>query len=396
MKSRSSVSSPAFARCLIFGFVLWVSAPKSGRAEDSLTFKNQSWQEDDHRIRVDSQYVQIESDLSTTTHVKAMGLIDAIAGATPTGERPATAGAPVPMATMHDRRKAWDAELSHQFSRVSVTAGFANSRESDYVSNGWSLNTVTDFNEKNTSLLVGYGRTDDKINEEKLGWTTKRPKTGNDFLVGVNQLIDANTSVTANISYGASRGYMSDPYKIVSTTKLNVDPGFYYTVPENRPQTKDKVSVFLGLNRNFEPAHGALEASYRFYHDTFGIASHTLSLLWIQKLGEHVTLQPSLRLYRQSAADFYYYDTDAAGIVTSYEPRLGETGTGRAPFYSSDYRLSKMQTVDAGLKLVWQIRPWLAVDAAYNRYVSRGLDRVTPQSAFSRAHTFTVGFKLSR
>ena len=107
MKSRSSVSSPAFARCLIFGFVLWVSAPKSGRAEDSLTFKNQSWQEDDHRIRVDSQYVQIESDLSTTTHVKAMGLIDAIAGATPTGERPATAGAPVPMATMHDRRKAW-------------------------------------------------------------------------------------------------------------------------------------------------------------------------------------------------------------------------------------------------------------------------------------------------
>ena len=55
-----------------------------------------------------------------------------------------------------------------------------------------------------------------------------------------------------------------------------------------------------------------------------------------------------------------------------------------------------MQTVDAGLKLVWQIRPWLAVDAAYDRYVSRGLDGFTPQSAFSRAHTFTVGFKLSR
>jgi hypothetical protein len=382
-------------RCLLFGLALWLSLPKSGRAESSLTFKNQSWQEDDHRIRVDSQYMLLESDLSTSTHFKLMGLIDAIAGATPTGEKPATAGAPVPLATMHDRRKAWDTELFHQFSRVGVTAGFANSRESDYVSNGWSLNTVTDFNEKNTNLLIGYGRTDDKINEEKLGWSKKRPKTGNDFLLGVNQLLDPNTSITANISYGQSKGYMSDPYKIVSTTRLNVDPGFYYTVPENRPEKKNKVSLFVGLNRNYENLHGALDASYRYYHDTFGISSHTLSLLWLQKIGEHVTVQPSLRLYRQSAADFYYFDADAAGIVTSYEPLLGETGTGQAPFYSSDYRLSRMQTVDAGLKITWQIKPWLEVNAAYNRYVSRGLDHVTPQDAFSRASTYTFGLKFT-
>ena len=72
------------------------------------------------------------------------------------------------------------------------------------------------------------------------------------------------------------------------------------------------------------------------------------------------------------------------------------TGSGRAPFYSSDYRLAQMQTVDAGLKVVWKIKPWLEVDAAYSRYISRGLDRVTPQDAFSRANTFTVGLKLTR
>ena len=380
---------------LLLGGILLLSLPKGGRAEDSLTLKNQSWQEASQRIRVDSQYAQIDSDLTTSTHFKLMGLIDAIAGATPTGEKPATVGAPVPLASMHDRRKAWDTELSHQFTRVSVTAGFANSRESDYVSNGWSLNTVTDFNQKNTGLLLGYGRTDDKINEEKLGWTIKRPKTGNDFLVGVNQLIDANTSVTMNVSYGQSRGFMSDPYKIVSTTKLDLDPGFYYTIPENRPMKRDKVSVFAGINRTFEPVHGAVEGSYRFYRDTFGITSHTLAVLWLQKLGEHVILQPSLRLYRQSAADFYYFDLDRANIVTSYEPLRGETGTGRAPFYSSDYRLSRMQTVDAGIKVIWTVRPWLALDAAYNRYVSRGLDHVTPQDAFSRANTITFGVKFT-
>lgn len=376
--------------------MLWLGLPKTGRGEDSLTFKAQSWQEDDRRIRVDSQYALLEADLSTSTHFKMMGLIDSIAGATPTGEKPLVPGDATPLASMRDRRKAWDSELSHQFARINVTAGFANSRESDYVSNGWSLNTVTDFNDKNTNLLLGYGRTDDKINEEKLGWTIRRPKVGNDFLVGLTQLLNPNTSVTGNVSYGRSHGYMSDPYKIVSTTRLDLDPGFYYTVPENRPTEKNKVSIFLGVNRNFEKLHGALDASYRYYHDTFGITSHTTTVLWVQKIGEHLIVQPSIRFYRQSAADFYYTDLDAAGVVTSYEPVRGETGTGRAPFYSSDYRLSYMQTVDLGLKVVWKIKSWASIDAAYDRYASRGLDHVTPQDAFTQANTFTVALKFSR
>jgi hypothetical protein len=381
---------------MIFGFVLWLSLPKASRGEDTLTLKDQSWQEANQRVRVDSQYAQLDADLSTSTHFKVMGLIDSIAGATPTGEKPLTVGGATPEAPMHDRRKAWDAEFSHQFTRVNLTAGFANSRESDYVSNGWSLNTVTDFNDKNTNLLVGYGRTDDKINEEKLGWTIKRPKTGNDFLIGVNQLLDPNTSVSANISYGKSHGFESDPYKIVSTTMLDLDPGFYYTVPENRPSEKNKVSVFLAGNHNVEKLNGALDASYRYYHDTFGITSHTLSLLWVQKLGDSFIVQPFVRLYRQSAADFYYTDLDAAGIVTSYEPILGETGTGKAPYYSSDYRLSKMQTVDVGLKLVWKIRPWISADIAYDRYTMSGLDHVTASDAYCKANVFTFGLKFTR
>ena len=381
------------ARCQLVGLVLLLSSPRAARAEASLSLKDQSFQEEDNRIRVDTNYGQVDDDLTTSTHFKVMGLIDSIAGATPTGEKSPVPGGQVPLATMHDRRKSWNAELTHQFERVSLTAGFANSRESDYFSNGWSLNGLIDFNQKNTSLLLGYGRADDRINEEKLGWTVTRPKTSNDFIVGLNQLIDPDTAVTANVSYGQARGYMSDPYKIVSTTMLDLDPGTYYTVPENRPMERNKLSVFLALNHNFERWHGALEASYRYYHDNFGINSNTLTLLWLQKVGAQVTVQPSLRLYRQTAANFYYVDLDRSGVVTSYGA-LGETGTGRAPFYSSDYRLSYMQTVDAGLKVVWQVKPWLAVDAAYDRYVSRGLDHVTPQSAFFSANTFTFGIKF--
>jgi hypothetical protein len=400
---------PDTTRCLVIGAVLLLTLPKSGRAEDSLYFKNQSWQEfgtfptnvvgvptNDRRIRVDSQYSQLDYDLSTTTHLSVMGLIDGIVGATPTGELPTSPGANPPFAHMEDRRKAWDATLSHQFDRVSVTVGFANSRESDYVSNGISLNTVTDFNDKNTSLLIGYGRTDDKINEEKLGWTTKRAKTGNDFMVGVNQLIDMNTSMSVAVSYGQSRGFESDPYKIVSTTKLDLDPGTYYTPPENRPTHKNKVSIFLGLNHNLDALRAAIDASYRFYNDTYGISSSTLTLIWLQKVGENISLQPSIRYMEQSAADFYYPNLDKAGVITTYEPILGETGTGRAPFYSSDYRLSHMRTTDYGFKVVWTAKPWLAVDVALNRYEMHGLDGVTPQILFCKANTITFGVKFMR
>ncbi len=393
MKSRPILPPQGSARTHILSLLLLLATSRSGRAEDTLAVKDQSYQEGDNRIRVDTTYSQLDADLSTSTHFKVMGLIDAIAGSTPTGEKAAVPGGQVPLAHMHDRRKAWNAELSHQFERVSLTAGFANSRESDYFSNGYSLNGVIDFNEKNTSLLLGYGRADDRINEEKLGWTITRPKTSNDFLVGVNQIIDANTSVSANISYGQARGYMSDPYKIVSTTMLDLDPGTYYTVPENRPMERNKLSVFLGLNRNFEAANGALEASYRYYHDTYGINSSTLTLLWLQKMGENVTVQPSIRYYRQSAADFYYVDPDRSGVITSYGA-LGETGTGHGPFYSSDYRLAYMQSVDVGLKVVWQVRRWLEVSAAYDRYADRGLDHATPQSAYFKANVFTFGLKF--
>jgi hypothetical protein len=49
-----------------------------------------------------------------------------------------------------------------------------------------------------------------------------------------------------------------------------------------------------------------------------------------------------------------------------------------------------------GIKVIWKITAWLSIDAAYDRYLMRGLDHVTPQDAYPNANTFTVGFKLTR
>ncbi len=380
-----------FLRCL--GTIAALAQTRPAQAEDSLTLKAQSWQEDDHRIRVDSQYALVEANITPDARIKVMGLIDTIAGATPTGEQPAAPGAAIPSSHMEEERKAWDANVAYQFKRLNVAVSYGVSRESDYVSNGYSINTLTDFNQKNTTLLLGWGHTDDRIMEKF--WSRDRYKTGDDLIIGATQLLSPEMSVTANVSYGRSTGFMSDPYKIVSTKNLDVDPGTYYTPPENRPREKEKVSVFLGTNRHFEKLDAALDGSYRYYQDTFGIKSHTVELKWVQRAGTHFLIEPVLRYSRQSAADFYYTNLDAAGVVTSYDP-LFETGTGKSPFYSSDYRLSKLETVNLGLKLGYIINDHCSLDFAYERYLMHGLDGDTPQSAYSSANVFTIGFKLSR
>ena len=336
-----------------------------------------------------TQSALLESDLGLAWHAKVTGTLDAIAGATPTGQ-PAPAGSSqVPLSELHDRRKAWTADLSRQFSRVNLALGFGNSRESDYVSNGWSLNALTDFNHKNTTLLTGVAGTEDDV---KVFFQPDRVKKHtNDLIVGVTQLLDPRTSFTFNVTWGRATGYLSDPYKLVQKD-LEIVPGLFLTrtFRENRPGDRNKGVALLALNRSFPQLHGALDGSYRYYRDTFGTAAHTLETVWLQQLGDKIILSPGVRFYQQSAADFYHYDLNRTALTPVRSPVDGD------PHYSSDFRLSAMRTSNLALKLIWNPAPWLRLDAAVEHYVMHGRDGVTPASAYARATTFTVGARLSR
>ena len=154
---------------------------------------------------------------------------------------------------------------------------------------------------------------------------------------------------------------------------------------ENSPGERNKGDAFLSLNRAFPALHGALEGSYRFYSDTWGVAAHTAEVDWFQHLGPKFTLRPSFRFYQQSAAKFYYYNLDDTSITPVREP------TGAGPNYSSDFRLSAMQNLEYGLKLIWKPADRLEFDIAYERYDITGTDGVTPKSAYPTAGITTLG-----
>jgi hypothetical protein len=145
----------------------------------------------------------------------------------------------------------------------------------------------------------------------------------------------------------------------------------------------------MALNHAYPQLNGAIDASYRFSHDDFGVSSNTFALEWLQKLGAKVILSPSFRFYQQSAADFYLLTLDGTGISPSSPP------TGPSPVYSADYRLSKLQTLSYGLKLVWTPTAAWQLDVAYEKYDMRGRDGVTSQTAYPEANIFTVGAKFS-
>jgi hypothetical protein len=379
-------------RALSLAAFLVVLAPRGARAENSISYKYEDYQEEHGRIAVKTHGVHVEQDLNTETHLKLDGILDAITGATPTGEPAPTPGGQVSLSELHpEHRKAWNLDLSRQFKRVNLSFGFGNSRESDYVSNGWSVNTVTDFNQKNTNLTLGLAGTDDKI---KVLYSSRAPrarKHTNDVILGLSQLLNPDTSVTANVTWGRASGYLQDPYKLVEKD-TQIFPGVFLplTFNENRPDYREKWVALVGLNRSFREARGALDLSYRFYHDTFSTDAHTIDVAWFQRLGEKFILRPSLRWYEQSAPFFYLYTLNGTSITAvSGPPRT------RGPFYSSDYRLSALRTVTYGLKLIWNVRDNLQFDVAYEKYDMQGRDAVTPGSAYADARIFTVGGKFS-
>lgn len=380
---------PSLRSALLAGMLLWL-APRAARAENSVSYKYQSYREADGRITVETSGAVVEQDLGTEMHLKLEGILDSITGATPSGV-PAPAGSDqVDLSELHpERRKAWNADFSRQFPRVNLSLGVGNSRESDYVSNGWSVNTLTDFNQKNTTLLVGLAGTDDKI---KVFFQPRRAhKHSNDLIVGVTQLIDPLTSVSLNVTWGRADGYLGDPYRVVQKD-VELFPGVVLplTFGENRPQRREKLIGLVGLNRSFQELHGAIDATYRFYRDTFGTRANTLDLAWFQHVGDKVILRPGVRFYSQSAARFYYYNLNKTtlNLVSGVPPILG-------PYYSSDYRLSEFQSFNYGLKVIWKATDRLDLDAALEQYDMRGRDGRTPQSAYPRARIVTLGAKFS-
>ncbi|MDB6056700.1 MAG: hypothetical protein JWO95_544 [Verrucomicrobiales bacterium] len=284
----------------------------------------------------------------------------------------------VPLTQMHDFRVAFALGFPITFDRHEFTPSIAYSAESDYVSRGIAFNDAINFNNKNTTLNVGWSANFDIVRDENLVW---EHKSTHDFLAGVTQLLTPKSYVTVNFTFGTEQGYLSDPYRgvMAASNFFQSNPDDAALIAEKRPRNRSRSILYLGYNRFFDPLKGGAEVSYRFFHDSWQVNAHTIDLRWNQKIGKRLVVSPMFRYYYQTAATFYYI------LVPDFNNLPAA--------YSSDYRLSELNTFSLGLRATYRIHKHLSLDAGYMRYVMRGLDDMTSQSAYPSANIFTVGLR---
>jgi hypothetical protein len=238
-----------------------------------------------------------------------------------------------------------------------LSVGANLSDEFDYTSAGVNARYARDFNNRNTTLSFGLGLASDTVSpvggspipfSPMLGVGDNRNKDGDqskdvtDWLIGLTQVLNRHTILQVNYSLTQSDGYFTDPYKFLSV----VDPitgnpvagpagsGRYGYLFESRPDTRDKQSVYGLLKRDFNG--DVLELSYRYMTDDWGIDSHTMEARYRFNFGASRYLQPHVRFYQQTAADFYSTVLFAGAPLPAYA--------------TADHRLGEFDGVTLGLK----------------------------------------------
>jgi hypothetical protein len=400
-------------------------ASSRSRADDSVAFSHQTYAEEHGRMEVQTETLRIQKTITPWLDVTIREIYDGISGATPTGAPPigrlhmrdpftgrpippssitgftreldgvsgASQANPVPRAMAQNilpLTNSEDQRLASDFA-IGLTRGphrlvpeFSFSNEQDYRSYAFALNYIYEFNEKNTTLNLGWSHSYDEVLANDFTFLAKSSiKNTDNFLIGGTQLLSPGTVLAANLTIGYSHGYLNDPYLgvVFNESDLSVD-NQVVLAGEHRPSTRNSQAILLSLTQSIAPLNASIEGTYRFYHDSYGIYADTFSVAWFQKIGRWLVLSPSVRYYYQTAANFY-------GIQFPGDPI---NNPDRVPgHFSADYRLSEMETITLGFEANIKLREQLDLHLGYQRYSMQGLDHQTDQSAYPNANIFTVG-----
>jgi hypothetical protein len=292
-----------------------------------------------------------------------------------------------------DSRVAVGADWTVPLTRLSrLTLGGKVSFEDDFYSGSVNVAFAHDFNDKNTTVSFGVNDESDII--QPIGNTPvplsdysafakegNKSKNGVGALLGVTQVMTRTWLTELNFSVDRFSGYLNDPYKIVSVLDVGGNTTGY--VYENRPDSRTRRSVFLENRVGWDRTSAAL--SLRYMTDTWGIHSDTAQIRfrwWSPTRQQYV--EPTVRWYRQSAADFF-------------QPWLSGADVEDTKYVSADPRLADFHALTYGLKYGFGLgdklhRPGSEFTVRLE-YYQQTLDIRTPQPAALQGLDLYPGLK---
>jgi hypothetical protein len=339
----------------------------SGLLEDWSVDSALAYYHEDGRIQAIEPVVTVAKVFANGQALNFNATFDALSGASPNGALTShtaqtfaspsgkpkheytTAPGQLPVdPNYHDERIALGGNWTTPLTRVDqMTVGGKLSAEDDFYSATVNASIAHDFNEKNTTLSFGIYDEFDSIHPiggapvagsdyalaEKQ--TAGKTKNGVGVLLGVTQVMTRNWLSEFNISIDRFRGYLNDPYKITSIIdSAGGTTGYEY---ESRPDQRTRKSVYWE-NRVAWSSQVSTALSLRYMSDDWGVRSDTaqLHLRWTLPNRDHY-IEPTIRWYRQTAADFYM-----PFILNTEKPTTG--------YQSSDSRLGAFRALTYGVK----------------------------------------------
>lgn len=336
------------------------------------------YSESDGRVSLIEPIVKIKTELDEDDFLNIQLVFDTLTGATPTGAqatnvtqtftRPSghgtyeVAAGETPLDdTFKDSRLAVSASLEKPIDRLSkniYSAAF--STEFDWVSFSGGYTYSFDSKSRGTTYTFGASLTSDsmspvggapiafepmKASGDNSSKAADESRSTVDFMAGITKVLNRKTITQFNFSHSQSSGYHNDPYKILSvmddtTGELTTSPVYLY---EKRPDTRLRDIIYWKTAHHL--TEDVINIAYRYYQDDWGINSHTVDLKYRYELANKNFLQPHIRYYSQTAADFYRHSLLASEIGNLPE------------FASADLRLAEFDTVTFGLKYSHHVSP---------------------------------------
>lgn len=321
-------------------------------------FRTLYYRESQNRMRVTEPMFWLRAPVGDGWELGASILMDAVSGASPeiVSNRGGSPRQILTGASITERRTAGDAFIKKRVGEGTLSITRTQSSEKDYVSNATGVQASRDFNERNTTLTLGYGTANDRVGST-LDPSLRERRDTREYLFGVTQLIDRHSLLQTNLVFTHGRGYLSDPYRLTQSLVRTGNTQSLLLVPDARPPSRKQWAWLTRWRHHLPATRSVAAAEYRYYRDDWGIRAHTLSMSWLQAVNDRWKIEAGLRYYVQGRADFY-----RAEITAQPAPQ----------YTSSEQRLAAYGAIEPSLKAILQLTPGCAIDAGVAVYRQQG------------------------
>ncbi len=215
-------------------------------------------------------------------------------------------------------RQAGALDATYKPKDFGLELGGSVSSEPDYLSYGFGAQILHDFDEKNLTLLFGYGFGHDTVGRSGTSFATfARTVSRGNFTGGLTKVIDRATVLSLALDVAIENGDQSKPYRYVPVftpdeaakvpAGASIDYVNAHRLPERPleqlPLARRRFALTTRLAHRFEGS--TLRVQERAYADNWALYASTTDARWIFDLGRRVSVWPHMRMHVQSGVNFW-------------------------------------------------------------------------------------------